>query len=395
MQLLFSELCFIVCNIFIFLVFTSHHSFIHSNMWNNLPSDLLSSVFFYLPPHSLARAMATCRHWHDCGRSTTRDTSCQRHPPWFIAVPTRGTSSLCFVHNPIETTWHRLNLLNLEHVPSVTRPVSTVAGHGLILFKSTGSVPIQLSVCNPFTGRFRHLPPLRKPRTNPAVGVIQNNGSSEFKVYVAGGMSEAESGGAASYEPTLEMFDSRINKWTVVGSMPVEFAVRLTVWTPNESVHSRGVLYWMTSARAYSIMGFEMSSNKWKELSVPMGDTLEFAAMVPRDGKLAVVGGTHGGNVSVWELGEDDKWNVIERMPVELGKRFTNGGTKCVGIEGGVCLYKDIGKGMVMWRSNWNHKNKWEWCSVEGCNEISGKRLENYPIRGLFLRPNLAYSSFF
>ncbi|KAI3727194.1 hypothetical protein L1987_67005 [Smallanthus sonchifolius] len=158
---------------------------------------------------------------------------------------------------------------------------------------------------------------------------------TQFKVYMAGGMSEAASGGAASYEPTLEMFDSRSNKWTIMGSMPVEFAARLTVWTPNESVYSREVLYWMTSACAYSIMGFEMSSNKWIELSVPMGDTLEFAAMVPRDGKLTVIGGTQGRNVLVWELGEGGEWNVIERMPVEVGNRFTGGSTKCVGIEGG------------------------------------------------------------
>ncbi|MFS7971079.1 putative F-box domain, kelch-type beta propeller, F-box-like domain superfamily [Helianthus anomalus] len=356
-------------------------------MWNNLPSDLLSNVFSYLPPHSLARAMVTCRHWHDCARSTT---SRHQHPPWFVALPTRARN-LCFVHNPIESTWH---LLGLKHVPSLTRPVSTIPGHGLILFKSTGSVPLQLSVCDPFTSRFRHLPQLRKPRTNPAVGVIEDC-PSQFNVYVAGGMCKAASSGAASYEPTLEMFDSRSKNWTITGSMPIEFAVRLTVWTPNESVYSRGVLYWMTSARAYSIMGFDMSSNKWKELSVPMGDTLEFAAMVPRDGKLAVIGGTHGVNVLVWELGEDDKWNVIERMPVELGKRFVGGSTKCVGIEGGVCLYKEIAKEMVVWRKDRNHKNKWEWYSIEGCNQISGKRLENYPIKGLFLHPNLACSSSF
>ncbi|KAJ0833984.1 putative kelch-type beta propeller [Helianthus annuus] len=121
-------------------------------------------------------------------------------------------------------------------------------------------------------------------------------------------MSEAASSGAASYEPTLETFDSKSNKWTVIGSMPVEFAVRLTVWTPNESVYSNGVLYWMTSARAYSIMGFEIGSNKWAELSVPMGDTLEFATLITRVGKLAVIGGVHGGYVVVWERGDDGEW---------------------------------------------------------------------------------------
>ncbi|XP_071710092.1 F-box only protein 6-like [Rutidosis leptorrhynchoides] len=359
-------------------------------MWENLPSDLLANIFSYLPPHSLARAMTTCHHWYNCRRSI-RPRCNHRHEPWFVALPTRNVN-ICFVHNPIEKTWH---LLNLARVPSMTRPVSTIGGHGLIVLKSIGGLPIRLSICNPFTGEFRHLPNLKKPRTNPAVGVIERfSDNNRFNVYVAGGMCEAASGGATSYEPTIEMFDSRSNEWTIVGSMPLEFAVRLTVWTPNESVYSNGVLYWMTSARAYSIMGFEMNTNKWKELSVPTGDTLEFAALVPRDRKLTVVGGTHGGNVSVWELRESDEWNLIEKMPVGLSENFVGGSTKCVGIEGGVCLYKEIGSGMIVWGRNQDRTNKWEWSSIEGCNWLNGKTLKNYPIRGLFLHPNLASSPF-
>ncbi|GJU96047.1 F-box/kelch-repeat protein-like protein [Tanacetum coccineum] len=96
---------------------------------------------------------------------------------------------------------------------SMTRPVSTIGGQGLILVKSTGGVPIRL---DDFT--------------------------NHFKLYVAGGMSEAANGGATSYEPKLEVFNSKSNKWTVMGSMPIEFAVRLTVWTPNESVYANGVV---------------------------------------------------------------------------------------------------------------------------------------------------------
>ncbi|GJY70551.1 F-box/kelch-repeat protein-like protein [Tanacetum coccineum] len=173
----------------------------------------------------------------DYGRETRQ--ICRHRQPWFIALPTRSTSrQLCFVHDPIQRSWH---LLNLEHVPSMTRPVSTIGGQGLILFKSTGGVPIRLSVCNPFTGQFGHLPHLQKSRTNLAVGVREDF-TNHFKLYVAGGMSEAANGGAASYEPTLEVFNSKSNKWTVMGSMPVEFAVRLTVWTPNESVYANGVV---------------------------------------------------------------------------------------------------------------------------------------------------------
>ncbi|KAL4583972.1 hypothetical protein LXL04_008560 [Taraxacum kok-saghyz] len=358
-------------------------------MWSNLPSDLLSNIFSYLPPHSIPRAMAVCRHWRSATGDTKRYHRHNHHPPWFIALPTHR-NHLCFIHNPIENTWHSLNL---KHVPKFIRPVSTIGGHGLILFKgATGGVPIQLSVCNPFTGQFGQLPPLQKPRRNPAVGIIEVC-PCQFKVYVAGGMSEAATGGGAtSYEPTLEMFDSKSEKWTTAGSMPVEFAVRLTVWTPNESVYSNGVLYWMTSARAYSIMGFEISANKWMEFSVPNGYMLEFAALVPRNGKLVVIGGVEGGDVVVWEMGEGGGWNVIERMPVELRKRFVVGSVKCVGIEGGVCLYRDLGSGMVVWRRGWNCKDGWEWSWIEGCNRVSGRQMENYPIRGLFLHPNLVSS---
>ncbi|PWA63934.1 F-box domain, cyclin-like protein [Artemisia annua] len=95
----------------------------------------------------------------------TRQNRCH-HLPWLIALPTRRTSrQLCFVHNPIERSWH---LLNFKHVPSMTRTVSTIGGQGLVVFKSTGGGPIRLPVCNPFTGQFGHLPHLQKPRTNPA-----------------------------------------------------------------------------------------------------------------------------------------------------------------------------------------------------------------------------------
>lgn len=95
-------------------------------------------------------------------------------------------------------------------------------------------------------------------RTNPAIGVVEHDLSHKisnfgFKIYVAGGISELASGGAV-YQPTVEMYQSSDDTWKWVSIMPVEFAVRLTVWTPNESVVSNGILYWMTSARAYCVM---------------------------------------------------------------------------------------------------------------------------------------------
>lgn len=242
---------------------------------------------------------------------------------------------------------------------------------------------------------------LNVTRTNPAVGVMELGsghqfGELNFRAYVAGGMSDAPGGGALD-EPKVEMYDSRCDTWKVIGSMPVEFAVRLTVWTPNESVYSNGVLYWMTSARAYSVMGFEIATNNWRELSVPVADRLEFAALVQRNGKLTLLGGKCGGDACIWELGEGDVWCVIEKVPFELGMRFLGGkgcwdGTKCVGNNGIVCLYKDLGSGMLVWREVAD-KGRWEWFWIDGCCSIRGQQLQNFQIKGLLLHPNLAHSS--
>uniref|UniRef100_A0A5B6YRH7 F-box domain-containing protein n=1 Tax=Davidia involucrata TaxID=16924 RepID=A0A5B6YRH7_DAVIN len=367
-------------------------------MWNNLPFDLLADIFSFLSPDSLARAMSACRHWHTCAKAYTWNTAPsgtrrRRHPPWFVAFPTRNRALTCYAYNPVTDNWH---VLTLDFVPGTVRPIASIGG--LVLFRPTNTTALQLAICNPFTRQSRPLPVLNITRTNPAVGVLELGPTQHvpfpcFRVYVAGGMSEAPRGGA-SYEPTLEMYDSRRDAWQLVGPMPVEFAVRLTVWTPNESVFSNGVLYWMTSARAYSLMGFEIGTNVWMELSVPMADRLEFAALVPRNGQLTLVGGTCGGDACIWELGDGEIWGLIDKVPAELGMRFLGvkgswGSTKCVGIDGAVCLYRDFGSGMVVWREVVD-KGRWEWFWVEGCCSMRGKQVQNFPIKGVLLHPNLS-----
>lgn len=234
-------------------------------------------------------------------------------------------------------------------------------------------------------------------RINPAFGVVTLE-DSNFRIYLAGGMLEAPWGRGALYETTLEMYDSGDDKWRVVGWMPMELAVRLTVWTPNESVYSEGILYWMTSARIYTVMGFDIGRDRWHELSVPLGDLLEFASLVRHEGKVVLVGAVCGQSACVWVLGNGDVWGVISQVPTELGRRLVGvklswGNTKCVGIDGAICLYRDLGSGMVVWREMMEEKGRrWEWEWFEGCTDIKGKkRVQNYDgVRGLLLQPSRA-----
>ncbi|KAH8514280.1 hypothetical protein Peur_057884 [Populus x canadensis] len=370
-------------------------------MWNRLPSDLLANIFSFLSPDSLARAKTACRYWRTCANSyplSTAASMVRHHQAWFVALPTRSRGLCCYLHNPNIDKWH---VLSLDFQPHPTRPIASIGS--LILSRPTDSTTLQLAISNPFTKEFRCLPMLKIARTNPAVGVVilgpaQHGPSLHFRVYVAGGMSEAPRG-AATYEPTMEVYDSEDDAWRIVGSVPVEFAVRLTVWTPNESVYSKGVLYWMTSARAYSIMGFEIRSNKWQELSVCIADKLEFATLAQLNGRLTLVGGTSGGDACVWELDERHAWCLKEKMPVELTRKLLGGKaswatTKCVRGDGAICLYRDLGSGMAVWRKV-GERGRWEWFWVEGCCSIKGKRVQNLPIKGVLIPPNLAPSCAF
>ncbi|KAK4428030.1 hypothetical protein Salat_1572000 [Sesamum alatum] len=364
-------------------------------MWSNLPFDILANIFSYLSPDSLARAKSVCRSWHATVDSAAALAAPHRHPPWFIVLPTRGWGPSCYAHNPVGENWH---VLPLDQTIGDLRPVASICG--LVLSRVIGKTSLELAISNPFTRQFRTLPRLNVARTNPAVGLIEHSPTqscrnSGFKIFVAGGMSEAAGGGAV-YQPTIEMYDSLSDTWHVVGPMPVEFAVRLTVWTPNESMYSKGVLYWMTSARAYSLMGLEIMTNKWRELSVPMADRLEFAALVLRNENLTIVGGTCNGDACIWELGEDNDWSVVGKVPFELGMKLLGlgvkvnwGGVKCVGSNGEVWLYREIGRGMIVWREVIGG-GKWEWSWIEGCC----REIKNFPIKGLLLHPNLARVAF-
>ncbi|XP_028766325.1 F-box/kelch-repeat protein At5g15710-like [Neltuma alba] len=373
-------------------------------MWSNLPFDVLANIFSFLSPDSLARARSACKNWNLCSKTCNSfNLSASRphstHQPWFLGLPIRNQKPCCYAHNPVLNNWYELSL---EFLPVPVRAVSPIGS--LLLLKVSHSITLQLAICNPFSRQFRYLPQLNISRTNPAVGVVVLNQGVQFpsfRIYVAGGMSEATQGGGATYERTTEMYDSQLDEWRIVGSMPVEFAVRLTVWTPNESVRIENVLYWITSARVYSVIGFDIATNTWEELSVPMAEMLEFATLVRRNGVLGLVGGTSGGDACIWEMKEGKVWGLKNKVPGELGWKLLGGnkrnwdGTKCVGNDEAICLYRDLGSGMVVWRGVRNESSEWEWNWVEGCDCIKGKKVHRCSIRGILIHPSLASTCIF
>ncbi|KAK7389524.1 hypothetical protein VNO78_24646 [Psophocarpus tetragonolobus] len=219
--------------------------------------------------HNLKRAKSVCRKWHTCFKAYPI-ASRQTTSSWFLALPIRNQRPYCYVHNPVKQEWHQLSL----PIPSI-RPFGPIGS--LILLRLTNSTTLELSLRGWWHVRGRH--------------VLNQRG------------------------------DVRHHTRQVVGSTPVEFAV----WTPHENVCINETLYWVTSARAYSVMGFYVSKNRWLELGVPMAETLEFATLVPRNGTLALVSGTSAGTACIWELNEGDNWCLVDKpdaMPKALDRSF-------------------------------------------------------------------------
>ncbi|KAF3335275.1 F-box only protein 6-like protein [Carex littledalei] len=328
-------------------------------MWNELPLDALSHIFSFLPPNSLARALCACKHWYYCGRIPLFPP---RYSPWFLAMPSchGHHSTCCYAHDPDLGQWYSLPM---DFNPEPIRLVSYLSA-GLLLCRFTLSASLRLVVCNPFTRQIRSLPDLLFSRSNPAIGVItgNDNGNASLFYYiiiVAGGAS------GSSYKSTLEMYDSRRggDGWRLVGPMPIEFSVRLTVWTPNESVHTDDrFLYWMTSARAYSVVRLNLACWVWSEVKLPMADRLTWAAIFKRkNGRLGLMGGSTETIGQVWELDmtTGNEWGNVSKVPLDLERQFGQGGIKCAGVGDAVYLYRDLGSDMLVWseiegRQGWN-----------------------------------------
>ncbi|KAF1870086.1 hypothetical protein Lal_00017666 [Lupinus albus] len=367
-------------------------------MWSTLPFDLLANIYSFLSLDSLARARSACKNWHACSKSyplipTTSSKS------WFLALPIHiHHRPCCYVQNPVMGIWHELSM---EFLPiSAVKLVASIGGH--ILLRVTNSTMFQLALCNPFTRVFRYLPRLNISRTNPAVGLVVSILDSNkdiqfqfphFRVYVAGGMSKVAQNCGATCEATTEMYDSKLETWQIVGSMPMEFAIRLTIWTRNENVYVNGTLYWITSARVYSVMRFDIGTNKWNLLHVPMAEMLEFATLVKWNGTLALVGGTFSDGACIWEMNEWGLWSIVDKVPAELGLRLLSRkrnweSVKCVGNEDNICLFRDLVSGMVVCKKV-GDEGTLEWLWVDGCGYIKGKQVPNCTIRGTLLHPNL------
>lgn len=365
-------------------------------MWSSLPTELLTFIFSFLPPDTLARARAVCQQWNFCAQqhhllllSSTSHPHHLHHPPWLLAMPAQNCRHFCYAYNPCLRRWYNISL---GFIPNALRLAVAAVGDGLLLVKPSLSIPSPLALCNPFTQHYMLLPPFLCKRCNPSIGVVSTPAGG-YRIYVAGGSSNC-----TAYVSTMEMFDSEVGTWQITGKMPEKYAARMILWSTSGSVHHNGVLYWITSAKVYNVIGVDVGAQSpvWFEVGVPCADQLEFATLVvTRGGKgLGLVGGLAGGEVCLWELEGRDTWVLVDNLPGEavtrlLGREGKLGSVKCVGGGGLVYLFKDFRCGMLVWKAQIGScRRDWYW--VKRCLSGGDGSLPSFPVKGVVLWPSLS-----
>lgn len=169
-------------------------------MWGYMALDMLSHIFSFLPPHSIAQCLSTSKHWQTAAHLTTTTTTSSISSTWLLAMPTRAHCNSCLAYSPSSSRWHSFPL---HFLTFSVRPIAPVGP--LMLCKLGNSLGLRLLVVNVFTKQYRFLPTLASGlRSNAAVGVLLHNFDPGFQIFVAGGAS------GASYDNSVEIYDSRV-----------------------------------------------------------------------------------------------------------------------------------------------------------------------------------------
>lgn len=370
----------------------------NEGLWIHMPQDLLGQILSRTSIDNVIRSSSVCKEWESYIRSGAfiklwKSAWPYQGPPWLFAVSKYNCRDCCCAYNPIANRWYSIPLCFLP--PSIRFPVAAIGQQLLIKGSSTGSH--HLAVCNPIAKKWRLLPALHRPRLNPCICGIESKFGptdkygcdSSFQVIVAGGSSQ----NGNSYEPTIEIYDSCADSWHVIGEVPCEYAVRLAVWTPNDTVYCNGVIYFLTSARPYSIIAFDLVKGTWSEVMVPRPQQLMCSFLIKRRGRLTLVGGLGSPKkckcLNIWEL-QGDGWPEIETMPGEVFNRFfgekADFDYKCAGS--GDCLYffRDYHTEILVCELFENQRANWRWIS---CFSFVGSKFPRFSFRGMLIQPGL------
>ncbi|XP_065858788.1 protein UNUSUAL FLORAL ORGANS-like [Euphorbia lathyris] len=379
-----------------------------SRIWRKLPQKLLERVIAFLPPPAFFRARAVCKRWYSLLFSNhflQLYIHISPRRPWFLFFKHKTLKSYIYSSNtnalnrtnfqgylfdPYDFVWYQTSF---PQIPSGFSPAASSGG--LICWVSDDAGPKSLLLSNPLIGgSVSQLPLTLRPRLFPSIGLVV--GLSSIDISVAGddliSQYAVKNISTESFHIDAGGFYSL---WGTTSSLP-----RLCSLESGEMIFAGGKFYCM-NYNPYSVLAYEITSNKWLKIQAPMRRFLRSPSLVESEGKLILVAAVKKSKLNVpktlrlWSLQSCGRsWAEIERMPQQLYVQFSEvedgKGFNCVGHgefiiiiirESDKCLLFDI------------CRKRWEWippCPYVHGSFSNGGEGEERELHGFAYDPRLA-----
>ncbi len=320
-----------------------------------LPEEVVDRIQAYLPVSSYFRSRTVSRRWRTTlfvPNFLEIRTEVHSKEAWLFILSYRRCRNWSFAYDPAFDRWHKIPLSFLP--PDFMYP--TAAAGGLLCIRAYMDGDQVLSVCNPLLKLWKALPAWLEDRIDPVIGIDINPLTQEYKIVAVG-----------SYESgaTTEVYDSRMNCWSVTGKLPRKMSFA-------RSAFCNGFFYCLTSGPPDALLAYSMEGGVWRVVPVSRPSFLWYGDIVEYLGRLLLVGALRIDQsfegVRIWELRESDsvaEWEEVETMPDRLFKDFYRKGKmfysfQCVGS--GNFLYLHVKKTpRVLVCNLGNRPPTWRW----------------------------------
>ncbi|XP_076934018.1 F-box only protein 6-like [Bidens hawaiensis] len=336
-------------------------------IWRNFPEELHEIVLARLPLPSFFRFRSVCQNWNSLLNSNTFTLQyAQFMPPqpWFYIMHHQNGNTGA-MYDPVSTKWYYIKIPKLLPARIKMSVFPDASAGGLLCFNDNQSK--NFYICNPLTNSFKELPARpKKFEAQPAAAMMlnkkSNNGGYGYQIMLV------------TTDGKYEVYDSIINKWACLGSMPDCISVPVTLGSVRrfKTVAANGLIYFLRSD-PYGIVSYDMESRVWKQYLVPQPPLSRDLALVECGGRIMMVGlvtKSAASCVSVWELQKMTLlWKEVDRMPNVMslefyGKHVT---MSCLGNSGFIMLCLEYGTKRRLVTYDILKK---EWLKVPNCERM-------------------------
>lgn len=304
----------------------SLHPPLQSQLWSELPCELIERILSFLPTPSIFRFSAVCKSWRSLvfSRPFLRFRSqlpfqFHRNGTYFLAL-NRSRYQQITAYEVTSKKWYAFPL---DFLPTVAYPVSSAGGLICFLSSNLDTGTATLIVCNPLTRKWKELPSMLCKRVPLVITMVVDRKAMSYKILVAGAIEDSNLN-----RTTTEIYNSSTGKWVHCGSLPQDEDIGRTM------VEYCGYYLCLTRGPGSGLLAFNLQSQLWiKMRTSKIPGYSKFRHLVECRGSILVIGKAlrrYVLGLYIWCLDPKTlKWMEVGKMPRAICDQFFSSPSEC------------------------------------------------------------------